>query len=74
MRREYCRRCRPGNLCRRHKRKLLRGDCWVCNGTGRVSKYGCGKSVACRECRGSGGFKLPGLLRRIGAEEEANAL
>lgn len=55
---------------RRPRRRFkLRGDCWVCYGTGRVTKHGCTKTVACGECGGDGGSKLPGLMRQI--EEEA---
>lgn len=67
-------------VCRRHGREKcsskkcrirILGDCWVCSGTGRVSKHGCTKSVACRECNGSGGSKLPGLLRKLEEEDAA---
>jgi len=32
----------------------VRGDCWLCNGTGRIVKIGCTKLVGCAECRGTG--------------------
>lgn len=31
-----------------------RGNCWVCDGTGRVMRTGLTKLVACGECKGSG--------------------
>lgn len=32
----------------------VRGNCWLCDGTGRVTKHGCTKTVACAECKGTG--------------------
>ena len=67
-------------LCRKHGRekctsrkcrKRLLGDCWVCGGTGRVTKHGCTKTVACAECDGSGGSRLPQLLRQLEEEDAA---
>lgn len=66
--------------CRKHGRLKcnnrrckvkLHGDCWVCGGTGRVSKHGCSKSVACSECGGTGGMRLERLLRQMDADAQA---
>lgn len=35
-----------------------RGNCWVCDGTGRVMRSGVTKLIACGECKGSGWMAL----------------
>jgi hypothetical protein len=36
------------------KTKKSIGNCWVCDGSGRVIKFGCTKTIACKECDGTG--------------------